>query len=211
MKSLIDNWKNPILCKEQLDLNLREISHHVRYPEHWIDFIQLINTFKPTSILDIGCGCGVYYKLCVTHFPNINYTGIDYAEEAISLAKETWKYDNFFTMDYKDLTQEGVESFDLLHMGALLDVLPNGDEALEDIMSLKPKAILIGRMKLTKGNSYCKVYKAYDKIETYAFYHNEQNFLDLCSKNNYSIHHNKAAFNLQPYGNNLCLKKELSI
>ena len=49
MKSLIDNWKNPILCREQLDLNLREISHQAYYPEHWIDFIQLINIFKPTS------------------------------------------------------------------------------------------------------------------------------------------------------------------
>ena len=71
MKSLINNWKNPTLCREQLSLNLREISNQAHYPEHWIDFIQLVNTFKPKTILDIGCGCGAYYKLCAINFPAI--------------------------------------------------------------------------------------------------------------------------------------------
>ena len=197
MKSLVNNWKNPTLCREQLSLNLREISNQAHYPEHWIDFIQLVNTFKPKTILDIGCGCGAYYKLCAINFPAIKYTGIDYSEEAISLAQSTWKYDGFYVMDYKDLTEERVGSFDLLHLGALLDVLPNGDEALQNIISLKPKAILIGRMKQTKGQSHYTVYKAYDKVETYAFYHNEENFLDLCEKHGYAISNRSNNFYLE--------------
>ena len=73
-------------------------------------------------------------------------------------------------------------------MGALLDVLDNGDEALEYILSLSPKNILIGRMKITDKNSYYTTYKAYDEITTCAYYHSKNNFLHLCEKYDYSIH-----------------------
>ena len=65
--------------------------------------------------------------------------------------------------NYKELTKEYVSKFDLLHLGALLDVLQNGDEALEKILSLSPKNILLGRMKLTDEKSYCMTYQAYMK------------------------------------------------
>ena len=197
MKALINNWKNPVLFKEQLDLNLREISSAAYYPEHWVDFLELINTFKPKSMLDVGCGCGTYYKLCAINLPYMEYIGIDYSIEAISLARSTWGYDGFYVMDYKNLTKEKTQTFDLVHMGALLDVLPNGDEALEHIMSLEPKAILIGRMKLTQEDSHHTVYKAYDKIETYAFYHNENNFINLCYKYGYVVHNRSNNYYLE--------------
>jgi hypothetical protein len=112
---------------------------------------------------------------------------MDYSQEAINLAIKYWSYNGFIVKDYLFLTKEFISDFDLIHLGALLDVLPNGDEALEFILSLKPRNVLIGRMKLTNESSFYETYTAYDEIKTYAYYHNRSNFIELCEKYGYEI------------------------
>ena len=195
MNSVINSWKNSNVFQSQLSLNLKELSSENMYPPHWLSFLELVNSFQPKTILDVGCGCGAYYELCKRHL-DIEYTGIDYAKEAIELAKKTWSYDNFIVKDYKELTSEYVQGFDLVHAGAMFDVLPNGDEALEFVMSLKPHSLLIGRMKLTDNESYYNRFRyiPYDSIETYEFYHNKNKFFNICLKYNYSIHQASDSF-----------------
>lgn len=174
-KLLSDSWKNSNVFHKQLDLNLIEFSSLSNYPPHWKSFINFVNVVKPKSILDIGCGCGSYYELCKRHFGNLKYVGFDYSESAISLAKEHWKYNEFYVKDLFSLLKEDVSFYDIVHLGALLDVLPNGDEALLKVLSLDIKNIIIGRMEVTNLKSYFKAYKAYEEIETCQFYHNLEN------------------------------------
>ena len=188
MTDVNESWKNEVVFKKQLELNLKELSSKSSYPSHWIDFINLINLFSPKSILDVGCGCGAIYELCRKELPNLSYFGIDYSSEAISIAKEKWEDSYFDVLDYKQLTNSYLSNFDLIHMGALLDVLDNGDEALEYVLSLSPKNILVGRMKITNEESYYTTYKAYDEITTCAYYHSKNNFLHLCEKYGYDTH-----------------------
>jgi trans-aconitate methyltransferase len=187
MNNVTESWKNSKVFQKQLELNLKELTSKNAYPPHWNDFLRLINKYKPKNILDVGCGCGALYKLLNNELPSIEYYGVDYSEEAIEIAKKTWGKDRFSIKNYLSLDKEYVSKFDLLHLGALLDVLPNGDEALEYIMSISPKSILIGRMKLTDKDSYSETYKAYDEITTFAFYHNTDNFLQLCKKYGYVL------------------------
>lgn len=179
-----NTWKNQTVFEKQLSLNLKELE---LYPQHWIDFINLISTQKISTILDIGCGCGIYYHLCKIHFPEIIYTGIDYSVDAIKLAKKQWKYDKFFECDFWSLTHNYVSLFDMVHCGALFDVLPNADSAIEHLLKLSPKKIIIGRIKFTNKNSYYEEYLAYDLIPTYAYYHNDQILNKLFAKYNYSV------------------------
>jgi trans-aconitate methyltransferase len=182
----IDSWKNKDIFNKQLILNIKELDN---YPDHWKDFIQLISPIKNniTSILDIGCGCGTFYELCKRHFSNFKYTGVDYSDEAIQLAKKYWKYNNFFQYDFWSLTPEYISLFDLIHCGALFDVLPNGDIALEKLLSFKPNKILIGRINITNKDSFFTEYLAYDSIQTYQYYHNINKLNDLFIKYNYNI------------------------
>lgn len=180
----VNSWKDSNVFQEQLSLNLKELN---QYPQHWNDFLSLVFKFKNeiTSILDIGCGCGTYYQLCKKELPNIEYTGIDYSPNAIGVAKQYWKYPHFYVKDFWSINNEYINKFDLIHCGALFDVLPNADHALKHLLSLKPKKVLIGRIKLTDGESYCIEYKAYNEIITYAYYHSS-NYLDnLFKENNY--------------------------
>jgi len=104
MQELADSWKNSDIFKCQLDLNLKELSSKSKYPLHWLDFIKLVNKSNAKTILDIGCGCGAYYKLCGMELKDLKYVGIDYSSEAIDLAKKQWGYNDFYVMAYNELT-----------------------------------------------------------------------------------------------------------
>lgn len=187
MKNIYDNWDNLEVFKEQLALNKRQLSSGIEYPPHWHHFLRIVGELQPHSMLDLGCGCGAYYELCRRHFPNLKYSGADFSASAIFVAKESWNYDGFFVKNLFDLTKEGVEDFDLIHLGALLDVLDDGDAGLEHALSLECKSVLVGRMELTYGPSFSRTYKAYNKIETVQFYHNREKVLTIAKNKLYSV------------------------
>jgi SAM-dependent methyltransferase len=186
---LKDSWKNKNIFLKQLELNKNEF---LNYPDHWKIFVKLLNDIilkeKQISILDIGCGCGAFYKLCLDNFKNsINYTGIDYSSEAIEIAKKTWNYDKFYCKDLFDLDKKFIQNYDLLHLGALLDVLENADDALNYLLSFSTRYVYIGRIEFKDGKSQIKTYNAYDEIVTYKHIHGKDDFLKIIENNNYII------------------------
>jgi len=196
----INSWKSKEVFKKQLELNISELNGN--YPPHWYSFIKLINTLNINdnfNILDIGCGVGVYSELCDRHLKNVYYTGIDYSEEAILTAKNTWseRY-TFINKDINDIDYDFISKYDLVHMGALLDVLPNADDILDFILKFSIKYILISRIEIGDIEN-CYTYKAYDEITTYKYIHSKDNLLKTIYNNKYKI--------LSMDGNNLLLEK----
>tara|TARA_R110000823_G_scaffold308873_2_gene432722 strand:+ start:62 stop:682 length:621 start_codon:yes stop_codon:yes gene_type:complete len=183
--SYIDSWKNKEVFQDQLALNEKELNH---YPDHWKSFVGIVSYIDPPpqSILDVGCGAGVFFEICRRHFPDIKYTGVDYAEEAIQLASSKWPNSEFYVKDYKDLIPGDAKKYDLLHTGALLDVLPNGDEALSFLLGLGFRYIILGRVKITEKASGFVEYEAYNKIRTYAYSHNIKTLGTLFGEAGYS-------------------------
>lgn len=183
----INSWKNKEVFEDQLALNKVELDS---YPEHWKFFLKAIGTsvaFNNASLLDLGCGVGTYKELCKRHLPNILYTGMDYSSEAIDMAREAWGPAwEWIVGDYKSLNLVDAGKYDILHVGAMLDVLPNGDEALEFLLSLGFKNIIIGRAKITEEESNFREYTAYDKIQTYAYSHNIDNLLRMFKQFGYA-------------------------
>lgn len=182
---LLDSWKEKEVSKKQLDLNLVELSDKNKYPPHWWIFLDLLKQKNIKSVYDLGCGVGVYYKLLKDNEPNITYKGADYSENAIQIAIEHWKSECFEVKDLWDLKSSDLNNYELLHMGALLDVLPNGDEALDYLLSLNHDKIFISRILMTKDDSNYSVYEAYDTIETYSFKHNQKKLILMFEKHNY--------------------------
>lgn len=180
-----DNWKSEDVSLRQLELNLRELSSPASYPEHWIYFLRFVSENGFKNVLDIGCGVGSYYRLLKDNISGVNYTGIDYSESAISIAKDNWKDDCFICMDYKDLNSDFMRSFDLVHMGAFISILANGNEALDYVLSLEPANVLVSRMDITKSPTSFGTYKAYDLIDTYSFFMNEDELSKMAEKRGY--------------------------
>jgi trans-aconitate methyltransferase len=183
----LDSWKNKEVFKDQLELNEKELDN---YPQHWKLFLNAIEELvgmKKATLLDIGCGVGTYKELCRRHTPAIEYTGMDYSQEAIDIAQQKWGEDNWRVGDYQSLTEEDAQNYDILHAGALLDILPNGDEALSFLLGLGFKNIILGRLKFTPKESTYTEYRAYNKIQTYAYYHNVNSLLATCEDSNYNV------------------------
>lgn len=176
--NLVDSWKNQDVFQDQLELNLKEFNSP-KWPNHWHTFLDFINKIKAKSILDVGCGSGIFSAICKP----LRYVGLDYSQEAIRIATRANSFESskFFVYDLWSLTEEIVSGFDVIHLGAVLDVLPNGHQALDFIASLRPKAIILTRVELTDKQSHFYVYKAYNKIDTYRFYHNRKEVYDLLS------------------------------
>lgn len=185
MNTFINNWKNKKVFEKQFKLNSHEFYNS--YPSHWVEFISTIKSLDISTILDIGCGSGVYYKLCEKELPHIKYFGIDYSAEAIEIARAEYSKLNFDVKSIDELTKEYVNKFDLIHLGAVLDILPNGDEIINQILKLKPKKIFIGRIKFTDSPSHYIEYMAYNEIMTYEYRHNLSNFINLSKKHKYTI------------------------
>tara|TARA_R100000995_G_scaffold83426_1_gene59319 strand:+ start:8489 stop:9130 length:642 start_codon:yes stop_codon:yes gene_type:complete len=191
MKNHEDSWKNKKVFEAQLALNEKELD---TYPFHWQCLLKGMSFLKsgptrqePKSFLDLGCGCGVFSKLVKRHFPTIEYKGLDYADEAIEVASKRWGIRGlkWEVKSYKDLSEEDL-NFDILHAGAMLDVLPNADEALKHLCELGFTNLIFGRMKLIEEDSRVETYEAYDLITTYAFYHKQSFVHETLQKNGYN-------------------------
>jgi len=188
MTFLNETWKyaDKEVFEKQLSLNKKELNH---YPLHWQQFVILIKAleFDTRTLLDIGCGCGVFSELCKRELPHIDYFGIDYSEQAVKIAKREWGEDKFEVTDFTTVNPSFFKNFDVVHLGAVLDVIPNGDQLLEYILSLS-NDVIIGRMKITNKPSYYNRYTAYGQVETLEYYHNIDNFESLLEKYNYHRH-----------------------
>lgn len=184
-----DSWKNKIVFEKQLELNKQEFQS---YPRHWIGFISICNKILQDigqiNLLDIGCGCGSYYKLCKDNFGDkIKYFGIDYSEEAIEICKREWDINSFECKNFFEISKNYIKKYDVIHMGAFLDVLPNGNEALELILKLTPKYLILGRMDLVTEESKSYQYKAYGEIITYKYLHNIEQVKKIFDALNYEF------------------------
>lgn len=182
-----NSWQNKVVFEKQLQLNKKELSN---YPTHWVDFIDITKYIlkqNTVNMLDIGCGCGTYYKLCKDNFDNVNYTGLDYSQEAVDIAKTEWKTNNFICKNMFDLDSEFLKPYNTIHMGAVLDILSDGDHGLDFILNFKMPFVIIGRIEFSNQTSNVSTYTAYDEIITYKFKHGIDTFNKLITKNNYNL------------------------
>lgn len=189
----IDNWKIKALHEKQLQLNKQE--YESSWPPHW-DFLVKAGKeyFNPkTKVLDIGCGCG-FFNLLLEHETPLtgnNYTGLDYSENAIEIAKENFS-GNFYVKNYTDLTEDFTSNFDFGIISALTNVLPNGDEALNFLLSLNIPNLILLKILKTQNDFHCSTYTAHDTATTYRFEHNNEKLNEIIMDNGYSIVYNSG-------------------
>lgn len=186
---LINNWKDcSSLFDKQLILNYKEFLSN--YPFHWYHYIEMMNKiyYPGIKMLDIGCGCGFFYKLNLKHFNQLNYYGVDYSPAAISLAKDHWEYNNFTCKNVFDLDQKFTQNFDVILASALTVVTPNGDSIIEKLLSLNVKNIILLKLKcMDNKSSFFETETPYDLTTSYVYFHNILNLKNMFLENNYSF------------------------
>ena len=185
----VNSWRDSAeVFKHQLSLNRRELQSS--YPVHWRPLVKslefLTTECSARRLVDIGCGVGVYSELIRNHFPEMSYVGYDYSDSALEIARRSWPSDTDFRLaKYQDISPSDMEDGDVIVVNGLLDILPNGDEALEHLLSLSCKSLLLQRINLTTELSNHRVYRAYNSIDTYEYKHNVLNFFKILKKQGY--------------------------
>jgi 2-polyprenyl-3-methyl-5-hydroxy-6-metoxy-1,4-benzoquinol methylase len=97
------------------------------------NFIEYFNQLKPNiqSVLEVGCGTGVYPIKHEHMFQNLDYTGIDFSETNIEYCKTNSKF-NFKNGDF--IKMEIKEQFDLVFSHAVIDHVYNIDIFLTNLI-----------------------------------------------------------------------------
>ena len=155
------------------------------------DVDYLIKNHEIKRFVDIGCGCGATKELIKRHFPDLEYIGYDYSEKAIELAKESWG-DKFCVKDCFDFTNSDFKKTDIIYMSALGDVLNNANDLIEKMLKLNLYFVLFYRVRITNEASHFTEEICYDDVKTYAFYHNENELMNMFNQKmfNYTINSN---------------------
>lgn len=198
----MNEWDKNVF-KQQLNVNLKELGGN--YPPHWNTFLKFITNSKlqNSSLYDVGCGMGAYYKLCRDNFPLLKYRGIDFSQDAISMAKTQWDSDVFEVKNYKDLKTEDGKEYDILLISALLDNLEDADEAFRFLLSLDFPFVIASRLRITDQASHRTEYDAYEGRYT-AFHHNYDKLQQEVEAANYNIEDS----NMSPTSMCVLLKKK---
>jgi len=108
-------------------------SHKIQHQ----DFIQYLKTRKNLeTVLEVGCGTGVYPIKLKELFANIKYTGIDISETAIKQCKKNSSFE-FIAGDFIKLDIS--RKFDLIFSHAVVDHVYDMDEFVAKIVNLTKK------------------------------------------------------------------------
>jgi len=74
--------------------------------------LKFVGTLFDFKILDLGCGTGLGYLLCISSNPNIQYTGVDISSEMLNILNQKYKNVTTFNSSMSDLSKISSNSYD---------------------------------------------------------------------------------------------------
>ncbi len=152
------------------DYEWYQLIHDTNYLLHE-DFIKYINSKKDIkTVLEVGCGTGVYPIKHRELFQDKNYTGIDISKENIEYCKNNSKFE-FECGDFIKMNLE--KKYDLVYTHAVIDHVYDIEAFLSKIVSTTTKY------------AYINAYRGYfPELKKHQLNWNEK---DRCAYNNISI------------------------
>lgn len=179
---LRDAWQNQDIPLRQRSLVEKELSHFRRgEPVVAFDVLtkclkQIRNTQSQSTLLEIGCSSGYYSEVIQSVAPGITYTGCDYSEPFIDMAKRTYPALAFHVEDATALSYAN-SAFDTVVSGCCLLHIPEHRTAIAETARVTRSHAIFHRTPVLIGlPTKCFVKRAYG-IETVEYHFNETEFL----------------------------------
>lgn len=108
--------------------------HGIKKNEDFVNYLKTKQNIK--TVLEIGCGTGIYPIKYQDLFQNKEYVGIDISKSAINYCKKKSKFD-FLCGDFIKLNLE--KRFDLVFSHGVINHVPNIDLFLKKILDVTKK------------------------------------------------------------------------
>lgn len=124
------------------------------------------------TLVDIGCGDGVYTNEIKERFPDIAVEGFDPASEAIELAQKKYPNIKFSVMNIlSENIEKETHQFDVGVIRGVLHHLPDQQFALENAFKICETIIIM------EPNGNNPILKVIEKVSPYHRTHEEQSFM----------------------------------
>ncbi len=130
-----DGWQS---VNEQFYEHIGILEQRPLLHKNFLEYLKKINGAE--TILEIGCGMGIYPIKFKNIFENKDYTGIDIGEPAINFCKNNSKF-NFICGDLLETKLN--KKFDLIFSHAVIDHVYDIDRYLTKIIELSKKFVYI--------------------------------------------------------------------
>ncbi|MDP2836339.1 MAG: class I SAM-dependent methyltransferase [Methanobacteriaceae archaeon] len=130
------------------------IDHQKKEPEKWWEFNEIFALYEPKkneNVLEIGCNTGEFCFLLKKKF-NVDPTGIDINEDAITLAKKQYPDINFEVRNFKEVSG----NYDVIYMLHLIEHL---EDPLSNIIELNRLLKKNGKIIIVCPNKWAYILK----------------------------------------------------
>ena len=195
-----ESWKARRVAEQMLEL----VRSELRDPESVPPYRAFLEALEwalaelplpdPVRLLDFGCGVGHYSELLERRYPGrFEYTGCDYSNAMVEVARNEWSGRRFVTNDlFANALDLG--AFDLVVASALVDITEDYERALDVLLGSAAPHVLLHRQQVTEGASRVEVVSGYASQTTYRSYLNRSDLERIGARHSRSI---LASFDVQ--------------
>ena len=186
-RRLRNSWKDNDLPLRQRELVEQQLNsfRSGSYIDVYDVFVQSLRALPELrnnpSLLEVGCSSGFYSEVLEIASLPVKYTGCDYSEAFIQMAKEKYPSLSFSIEDATDLHYSD-SSFDVVVSGCCLLHIPEYKKAVEETVRVARNYAIFHRTPVVWGQPEQWYRKRAYGVETVEIHFNEPEFLALLDK-----------------------------
>ena len=132
--------------------------------------VQILNSLKPKSIIDVGCGDGVYTSEIKQEFSSLEVSGFDPAAQAIALASKLYPEITFFVDNVLNEDFAPGKHYDTAILRGVLHHLDQPELALTNTAAIADALLII------EPNGNNPILKLIEKRSQYHIEHEEKSY-----------------------------------
>lgn len=136
---------------------------------------------RSKSLLEVGCSSGFYSEVLEIAGLDIRYTGCDYSEAFVTLARQKYPALNFGIEDATALEHDD-NAFDIVVSGCCLLHIPEYQKAVAETARVASSFAIFHRTPVVLGQPNVYYRKQAYGVETVEIHFNEPQFLELLAR-----------------------------
>lgn len=184
---LRNSWQDDALPKRQrelVDQQLRQYRSGARIDvfDVFVESLRALPDLPGMSLLEVGCSSGFYSEVVKIAGLPVKYSGCDYSDAFIRLARENYPYADFSVEDATALHYAD-HSFDIVVSGCCLLHIPEYAKGIEETARVARRYAIFHRTPVVWGQPEQWYRKRAYGIETVEIHFNEAEFLALLDRN----------------------------